>query len=102
MLRDALARRPEDRFTLYALALELIKAGGLEEGEALLREVVRLHPHAGAAWLQLARLLVRRQGEAAGAVALRDGLRALAGVEGADAARARAELEAELAGLGED
>ncbi len=82
--------------------MELIKHAELEEAEALLREVVRLHPLAGAAWLQLGRLVTRVRGEAAGAAALRAGLAALAQADGAEAARARAELEAELAGLGED
>jgi thioredoxin-like negative regulator of GroEL len=102
MLRSALAKRPEDRFATYALALELARGEGAAEAETLLEALVARHPHSGAAWLQWARLRDRRGDTAGAAEVLRQGLAALSGAEGAEASRARAELAGELAALGED
>jgi len=93
---DYLEDRPDDRFARYSLALELKKAGQVDDAEAQLRELLRRHPGSGAGHLQLGQLLEERDDLEAAAAAYREGLGALAHVDGAEARKARTELQQAL------
>lgn len=92
-LQAYLADHPGDRFAMYALALELKKAGD-PTAEAAFRALLALHPLAGAGWLQLGGLLAD-QGRSSDAIAVYDaGIAALVGATDADSRRSRGELTA--------
>lgn len=98
-LRDWLAKKPDDRFATYALALEVKKAGDLAEAEALLEALVRTHPHAGAGWYQLGVLHEELGALESAANAWRRGLNALRDADGVEARRSRGEIERALDSL---
>lgn len=76
--RDYVARKPTDRFGLYALAMELRKARAWEECFATFASLLTHHPDYGAGWYHLA-MAKKESGDRAGsAAALRDGLGACA------------------------
>jgi predicted Zn-dependent protease len=60
--RDYLQTKPDDRFARYSLALELKKAGQLDEAEAELRTMLAAHPQSGRATCSWARSSRRKNG----------------------------------------
>lgn len=96
VFRDHLTRRPDDRFALYGLALELKKAGDRAAAEAAFADLLRQHPASGAGHYQLGRLR-QEAGDAAGArAAWETGLIALRGVDDAEARRSLGEIRRAL------
>jgi tetratricopeptide (TPR) repeat protein len=97
--RDWLAKKPDDRFARYGLALELKKAGRADEALIELRELLRRHPRSGAGHYQHGLLLqdLERTGEAR--EAWEAGLVALAGVDDPEARRSLREIEGALDAL---
>ena len=68
---EFLARRPDDRFARYSLALELRKAGRDDDAAAAFAELLARHPRSGAGHFQLGLLWQDpetwfKQGSAAG------------------------------------
>jgi tetratricopeptide (TPR) repeat protein len=98
-LERYLASKPGDRFALYALALELKKAGRTRDSEQRLRELLRLHPTSGAGHLQLGRLLAEEGRTDDAVAAWREGLAHLAGADDAEARRSHREIQSELDAL---
>ena len=94
--RDYLAKKPEDRFARYSLALELKKAGAREEAEAELRRVVARFPESGAAHLQLGQLLEEDERFEEAQAALQAGLTVLRGSSDPEARKAVSELQLAL------
>lgn len=91
-----LTTHPGDRFALYSLALELERAGRVDEAEARLRELLAAHPLSGPGHYRLG-LLLREAGRTDEArAAWEAGAAALAGSTEADARRSAAEIAREL------
>lgn len=97
--RAALARRPDERFARYSLALELVKAGRPEEALAEFAELLRRHPTSGAGHLQRGRLLAELGRSAEARAAWEDGLAALRGLTDPEARRSTREIADALEGL---
>lgn len=96
VFREHLARRPDDRFALYGLALELKKAGRREEAEAAFADLFRSHPGSGAGHYQLG-LLRLEAGDPSGArSAWEAGLMALDGAVDAESRRSVGEIQRAL------
>jgi predicted Zn-dependent protease len=92
--RAYVAKKPEDRFGLYTLAMELRKTAAWEECFATFRRLLELHPGYGAAWYHLG-MATHDSGDVEGARAvLTEGLAATA--RSGDS-HANAEIEAALA-----
>lgn len=98
-LRAWLVDRPEDRFARYSLALELKKAGQVDEAFAELRELLRRHPGSGAGHYQLGKWLVEADRPAEARAVWEAGLTALFGLEDPEARRSIREIDAALADL---
>lgn len=91
-----LEKKPTDRFALYSLALELKRAGRLDEARERLVRLLEAHPASGAGHYQHG-LLLLEQGDRDGAQAAWEaGLRALAHGRDADARKSRAEIQGAL------
>jgi len=58
-LNEALGRRPEHEFALYALAMEHASLGELERALELFEQLVRTHPNYVPAYQQYASVLAR-------------------------------------------
>jgi len=93
---DYVERKPDDRFARYSLALELKKAGRVDEAEAQLVELLSRHPLSGAGHLQLGQLREEADDLEGAAAAFRAGLAALAEATDAEARKARSELQTAL------
>ena len=63
-LREILAQVPGDKMARYALAMEFLSGGQMEEAIGELRSLVGAHPDYVAAWQMLGQTLLR-QGDAA-------------------------------------
>jgi len=94
--RDYVEGKPDDRFARYSLALELKKAGAVDEAEEQLVELLRRHPLSGAGHLQLGQLREERDDLEGAAEAFRAGLEALADDRSAEGRKARSELQTAL------
>jgi predicted Zn-dependent protease len=97
--RDWLAKKPDDRFARYGLALELKKAGRPDEALAELRELLRRHPRSGAGHYQHGLLLLELDRVDDARAAWEAGLAALEGVSEPEAQRSAREIETALATL---
>ncbi len=76
--RTYVARKPEDRFGLYTLAMELRKAGEWEECFGTFQRLLELNPGYGAGWYHYG-MSTRESGDRDGCLAiLRRGLAATA------------------------
>lgn len=74
--RDYVAKKPNDRFGLYALAMELRKASAWDESFAAFERLLVAHPDYGAGWYHFA-MARKESGDRPGAVdALKKGLEA--------------------------
>lgn len=98
-LREWLAGRPDDRFGRYSLALELKKAGRLDEAFAELRELLRRHPASGAGHYQHGKWLLELDRVDEARAAWEAGASALFGVEDPEARRSLREIDGALADL---
>lgn len=97
--REFLARRPDDRFAAYSLALELKKAGRPDEAVAAFEALLARHPRSGAGHLQLGTLHQERGDDDRARAAWERGLAALAGATDAEERRSLREIETALATL---
>jgi predicted Zn-dependent protease len=98
-LRAWLADRPDDRFARYSLALELKKAGRVDEAMTELRDLLARHPASGAGHYQLGLWLLEADRPDEARAAWEAGLAALFGVEDPEARRSIREIDAALAEL---
>ena len=98
-LRSFLAGRPDDRFARYSLALELHKAGKVEEALREMRELLRRHPTSGAGHYQHGQILLAAGRAEEARQAWTAGLAALQGVADAEARRSLGEIQAALDAL---
>lgn len=72
--RDYVAKKPTDRFGLYALAMELRKAAAWNESFETFARLLAAHPDYGAGWYHYA-MARKESGDRTGAVeALHEGL----------------------------
>jgi tetratricopeptide (TPR) repeat protein len=94
--RDYLVTHPRDRFAAYSLALELKKAGRLEESEEAFRDLLAEHPHSGAGHYQLGLMLQEQERLDEAREAWEAGLQALRSQTDADARRSRSEIQGAL------
>lgn len=94
--RDYLEKKPGDRFAMYSLALELRKAGRVEEAEAAFGELLDLHPGSGAGWFQLGDLLRDEERYREADAVWRRGLEALRGLDDPEARRSVEEIRRAL------
>lgn len=94
--RAYLRDRPNDRFAMYAIALELKKAGDVDAAEAAFRELLAAHPASGAGHYQLGELYREHGREEEAVAAWRAGLEALEGLDDVEARRSRSEIETAL------
>jgi len=92
--RDYVARKPTDRFGLYALAMELRKAGAHAECFATFDTLLEHHPRYGAAFYHYG-MAKKEAGELAAARAI--WTRGLDATRGSDS-KTYAELESALEG----
>jgi predicted Zn-dependent protease len=76
--RDYVAKKPTDRFGLYALAMELRKAKAWDECFGAFAELLRHHPDYGAGWYHFAMARKESGDRARCAEALKNGLAACA------------------------
>ena len=101
-LEAFLVTKPTDRFALYSLALELKRAGRLDEAQARFATLLEAHPASGAGHYQHG-LLHAEQGQVERArTAWEAGLDALAGLTDPDARRSRSEIQGALDDLEDD
>jgi tetratricopeptide (TPR) repeat protein len=98
-LQAWLADHPNDRFARYSLALELKKAGRLDEGLVELRELLRRHPTSGAGHYQHGLWLLEAERPEEARAAWEAGRAALEGVEEAEARRSLREIVNALADM---
>ena len=91
-----LVTHPGDRFALYSLALELERAGDVEQAEARLRELLTAHPLSGPGHYRLGQLLLAAGRTDDARAAWQLGATALAGATDAEARRSAAEIAREL------
>lgn len=97
-VRDYLTKKPQDRFALYSLGMELRKVAQWEECYATFEELARLFPTYGAGWY--AHGASRREaGDRAGARAVWS--RGLAAIGTTDP-HTRGEIEAALDALDDE
>lgn len=94
--RDYVARKPTDRFGLYALAMELRKAGAFDEAFAAFDRLLEHHPAYGAGFYHYA-MTRRESGDRAGCIAVLQ--RGLAVTRGQDP-KTHAEIVSALDELG--
>lgn len=97
--RDWLAKKPDDRFARYSLALALKKAGEPDQALAELRELLRRHPQSGAGHYQHGLLLLELERRDEARAAWEEGLAALAGTTDPEAQRSLREIEGALDAL---
>lgn len=91
--RAYVARKPEDRFGLYTLAMELRKVKAWEDCFGTFQTLLELNPGYGAGWYHYG-MATRESGDKAGAIAiLRRGLLA---TEQSGDKHAHAEIESAL------
>lgn len=98
--RRWLVDKPGDRFAMYALALELKKAGRADEAVEAFEALLAAHPTSGAGHYQLGELFRELGDDERAAAAWRRGLEALRGAQDPEARRSRAEIQAALDLLG--
>ncbi len=91
-----LETHPGDRFALYSLALELERAGRLEEAESRLRALLTAHPLSGPGHYRLGLVLEALGRTDDARAAWEAGAAALAGATEADARRSAVEIAREL------
>ncbi len=97
--RGYLEAHPGDRFALYSLALELKKAGRIDEAQQAFDWLLAEHPTSGAGHYQHGLMWLDEGDEDAARAAWKAGLRALHGVNDPEARRSRSEIEGALADL---
>lgn len=96
-LRSFLAGRPDDRFARYSLAIELHKAGQIEEALAEMAELLRRHPTSGAGHYQHGQILLAAGRPAEAREAWAAGLKLLDGARAdPEARRSIGEIERAL------
>lgn len=91
-----LVNKPADRFALYSLALELKKAGRIEEALDQFQRLLRAHPTSGAGHYQHGLLHQEGGDHEAAAAAWQAGLEALSGHSDPDSRRSRSEIQGAL------
>lgn len=96
---EFLARRPDDRFARYSLALELRKAGRDDDAAAAFAELLARHPRSGAGHFQLGLLWQERGDDDRARACWEAGLAALAGATDPEERRSVREIESALATL---
>jgi Flp pilus assembly protein TadD len=101
-LLEHLARKPDDRFALYSVALEHRREGDIKAAEAAFRELLQLHPHSGAGHFQLGCLYRDDERFSEAREAWNAGLRALADATDAEARRSVGEIQRALAEIEDD
>jgi len=98
-IRTFLETRPTDRFGLYALALELRKAGRDDEALEVFVRLLEHHPGSGAGHYQHGLLLLDRGEVEAARAAWREGITMLASFDDPEARRSAAEIQGALRDL---
>jgi tetratricopeptide (TPR) repeat protein len=98
-IRTFLESRPTDRFGLYALALELRKAGRDDEALDVFDRLLEHHPGSGAGHYQRGLLLLDRGEVEEARRAWQEGLAALAGNDDPEARRSSSEIQGALRDL---
>ena len=98
-IRSFLESRPTDRFGLYALALELRKAGCDDEALTVFDRLLEHHPRSGAGHYQRGLLLLEGGDVEKARRAWQEGLAALADSDDPEARRSSAEIHGALRDL---
>ena len=88
--------KPDDRFAMYSLALELKRVGRLEEAERAFDALLSLHPTSGAGHYQLGLMYEEADREEDARVAWERGLAALEGCTDERSRGSVREIEAAL------
>lgn len=94
--RSWLENKPEDRLAMYGLALELKKAGRLDEAVQAFEALLAVHPQSGAGWFQFGQLFEEAGDEDQALLTWRRGLERLQGSAEAEAQRSIREIEAAI------
>jgi len=98
-LRSVVSDKPNDRFALYSLALELRKAGDHDAAVAGFVDLLERHPTSGAGHYQHGLTHLEADDEEAALIAWRAGVQALCGVSEPEARRSLSEIQGALADL---
>lgn len=97
--RSWLEKKPGDRLAMYGLALELKKAGRVDDATEAFESLLARHPTSGAGWFQFGQLFEEDDDEDLAIATWKRGLAALEGDTSEDARRSRSEIEGAIASL---
>ena len=93
---DYLSTKPQDRFAMYSLALELVKIEAWDRAESAFRALLEAHPQSGAGHYQLGMLYQAQERYEEALSAWRAGLELLKGSQETEARRSIVEIEAAI------
>ena len=94
--RGYLESHPGDRFAMYSLALELKKAGRIDEARRAFEDLLEQHPTSGAGHYQHGLMWHEAGEDGVARQAWQAGLEALRGVRDAEARRSLSEIQGAL------